>query len=635
MKILLFLLLFPLVPALLVSITGNQKLRGWIVRLSAFAIALGSVYCAWLFMGKDISFFKVEYQFLEKGVFAAEMLVALFLLYKCKNIKAGEWWIPALIIAQTAITVYCEFVLKIPHVLHALYIDNFSVIMALIIGIIGSLICIYSVQYMKEYHHHHAEMKDRQRSFFFIMFLFLSAMFGVVFANNLVWLFLCWEVTTLCSFLMIGYPKTEEATRNAFRALGLNLLGGLAFVIALFYLMKVGIGGEKTVELDKLLSGAKILALIPAVLISFAGITKSAQMPFSSWLLGAMVAPTPVSALLHSSTMVKAGVFIIVKFAPVLQGTFAGHMVALVGGVTFLMTSLLAVTQSNAKRVLAYSTIANLGLVVACAGIGTYETVWAAILLIIFHAVSKGLLFLGVGTIEHKTGSRDIEDMGGLIISRPALALVMVIGILGMFLAPFGMLISKWATLQAFINVNPPVLAILLAFGSAPTLFFWTKWMGKIISVPQNTAKAADRVSGDEWSALGTLALLTIAACGLFPFIGVKAIEPYTLSAFGQSVSLTEGNLVIMAIMLALMALMPIAFMFYPKKWIKTPSYLAGANVNGSISYKGAMGIDREVGLRNYYLAGFLSENKLTIASIFTTIIIIFAMFAALLAPCA
>jgi ech hydrogenase subunit A len=633
MKIILFLLVFPLIPALLSSVTGNQKLRGMIVRLSSAVIALGSIYCAWKFMGRECTYFRLDHAVIEHGVLAGEIGLALFLLYKCKDIVFKEWWIPALIVVQTAIMLFCDFGIRLPKVEHSLYIDNFSAIMTLIIGIIGTLICVYSVQYMKEYHHHHPEMKDRQRSFFFIMFLFLSAMFGVVFANNLVWLFLCWEITTMCSFLMIGYPKTEEATRNAFRALGLNLLGGLSFVIAIFYLVKVGVAGEKTIELDHVLAGAKVFALIPAILISFAGITKSAQMPFSSWLLGAMVAPTPVSALLHSSTMVKAGVFIIVKFAPVLSGTLGGHMVALIGGVTFLMTSLLAVTQSNAKRVLAYSTIANLGLVVACAGIGTYETIWAAILLIIFHAVSKGLLFLSVGTIEHKIGSRDIEDMTGLIARYPGLGFVVLVGILGMFLAPFGMLISKWATLQAFIDVKPPILALLLAFGSAPTLFFWTKWMGKIISIPQGIRKSADRVSGDEWCALGVLAALTIAACGLFPFIASVFISPYLIDNFAQSVHLDGGTLMIMAIMLGFMIIVPLGFTLYAKKWPQTPTYLAGANIDGSLKYKGAMGREREVNLQSYYLSGFLSETGLTNISIVATLVLIAALFATILLP--
>ncbi len=632
MKIILFLLVFPLIPALLATVTGN-RIRAGIVRLSAGIIALGSIYCAWKFMGRDATFFVLDHALIEKGVLAGEVLLALFLLYKCKDIVTKEWWIPVLIVVQTAIMLFCDFGIKLPKVEHALYIDNFSVIMALIIGIIGSIICIYSIQYMKDYHHHHPEIKDRRKSFFFIMFFFLSAMFGVVFANNIVWLFLCWEITTLCSFLMIGYSRTEEATRNAFRALGLNLLGGLSFVIAIFYLVKVGIAGQKTIELDHILSGAKAFALIPAILISFAGITKSAQMPFSSWLLGAMVAPTPVSALLHSSTMVKAGVFIIVKFAPVLSGTFGGHMVALIGGVTFLMTSLLAVTQSNAKRVLAYSTIANLGLVVACAGIGTYETIWAAILLIIFHAVSKGLLFLAVGTIEHKIGSRDIEDMNGLIATYPGLGFVMLIGILGMFLAPFGMLISKWATLQAFIDVRPPILALLLAFGSAPTLFFWTKWMGKIVSVPQNAKNANNAVSGDEWTALGLLAALTVAACGLFPLIASTLIAPYLVDTFSQSVNIDSGTLTIMAIMLAFMIVVPVIFTLSSKRWPVTPTYLGGANVGGSLTYRGAMGMERTVGMRSYYLSGFLSEPVLTNISIIATLVIIAVMLGTILIP--
>ena len=173
--------------------------------------------------------------------------------------------------------------------------------------------------------------------------------------------------------------------------------------------------------LDQVLVSGKALVLIPAALVGFAGLTKAAQMPFSSWLVGAMVAPTPVSALLHSSTMVKAGVYILVRFAPIFQGTVIGYTLAFVGAFTFLIASGIAISQTNAKRVLAYSTIANLGLVTACAGIGTAEAIWAAILLIIFHAISKSLMFLSVGTVEHRIRSREIEDMNGLIVRMPGL----------------------------------------------------------------------------------------------------------------------------------------------------------------------------------------------------------------------
>ena len=139
-------------------------------------------------------------------------------------------------------------------------------------------------------------------------------------------------------------------------------------------------------------------------------------------------------------------------------------MVTTIGGFTFLATSMLAIGQSDGKKVLAYSTVSNLGLITACAGIGMHEAVWAGILLMIFHAVSKSLMFLSVGAVENVLGSRNIEDMHGLIVKLPELAFVMIVGIAGMFLAPFGMLISKWAALKAFIDSNSILLVIFLIY---------------------------------------------------------------------------------------------------------------------------------------------------------------------------
>ncbi|HBQ27231.1 MAG TPA: oxidoreductase, partial [Syntrophomonas sp.] len=178
-----------------------------------------------------------------------------------------------------------------------------------------------------------------------------------------------------------------------------------------------------------------------------------------------MVAPTPVSALLHSSTMVKAGVYLVVRMAPAYQGTYLSDLVAVAGAFTFLTASVLAVTQSNAKRVLAYSTIANLGLIIACAGINTPVAISAAIALIIFHAVSKGLLFLSTGVIEHNIGSRDIEDMGGLVDRMPVTTIIVAIGVLSMFLPPFGMLVGKWASLEA--STQLPLVALMFVLASA------------------------------------------------------------------------------------------------------------------------------------------------------------------------
>jgi ech hydrogenase subunit A len=222
--------------------------------------------------------------------------------------------------------------------------------------------------------------------------------------------------------------------------------------------------------------------MLPFALLCFAGFTKAAQVPFQSWLCGAMVAPTPVSALLHSSTMVKAGVYIIVRMAPGYQGTFLSTMIATFGAFTFLTASALAVNMSNGKKILAYSTIANLGLIIACAGINTPAAIIAAVLLIIFHAISKGLLFLCVGTIEHAIGSRDIEDMRGLYNTRPALARITIIGILTMMLPPFGALMSKWMAIEAAATI--PWVVVMVALGSGLTVLFWARWAGIFVSGP-------------------------------------------------------------------------------------------------------------------------------------------------------
>ena len=528
MELLLFLILFPLIIALLMYALPEHALKHLLVRIGALVIGVASVYLVATSFAQGAVFSTFASEPAGQIMFVIEMLMALFILYM--GVRYKNYLAVALILVQSAMMVYFETTYA-EHLtaVHNLFVDDFTLIMTLIIGIIGSLICVYSIRYMKVFHEHHPEVADRRRMFFFVLFAFLSAMFGLVFSNNLVWVYFFWEVTTLCSFVLIGYTQTEEAIKNSFRALWMNLLGGLGFAAALLYLAAVPATGG-IIELDRLIGAGQAVALIPAVLICFAGLTKSAQLPFSSWLVGAMVAPTPVSALLHSSTMVKAGVYIIIKMAPILQGSIPGLMLALVGGFTFLLASAVAISQSNAKKVLAYSTIANLGLVVACGGIGTYEAVWAAILLIIFHAISKSLLFLSVGTVEHQIGSRDIEDMEGLIARMPRVATMMMVGIAGMFLAPFGMLISKWATLRAFIDVQfGLILVAIVAFGSAVTLFFLTKWMGKLIAVPSPQKNQEGGVDREEIGVLYALTVLTVGVCLLFPLISSVLIDHYVM----------------------------------------------------------------------------------------------------------
>jgi len=550
--------------------------------------------------------FPLSHHWVQKAMLAAEAAMGVYVIYV--GVRARRPLVVLLMLLQGALLLGLEYSYGSRlEAAHNLFVDKLTVIMALINGVIGGGICLYALGYMREYHEvAHREVADRRPLFFALLFVFLGAMFGIIFANNLLWLFFFWEVTTLCSFLLIGYTQTAEAQRNALRALTMNLAGGLAFAGAIVW----NFHQTGSIELQALIGSKQAVALLPAALLCFAGITKSAQLPFSSWLLGAMVAPTPVSALLHSSTMVKAGVYLVLRMAPVITGTGVGLAVAFVGGVTFLAGSLAAITTSDAKKVLAWSTVANLGLIVLCGGIGTYSAVWAGVLLIIFHAVAKCLLFLCVGVVEQKLHSRDIEAMSGLILKMPRLAVMMLIGMAGMFLAPFGMLISKWAVLKAVVDAYP-ALSVFIVFGSAATLFFWVKWMGKLLEVIAPHQPMDSRLASGEAVALYGLSAATFLACLFFPVISSEFIEPYVLAVYGRSASLASGNIVIMTIMMVMIMLFPLSFINYGRGVKVMDAYLGGANLHSSIRFLGSQNQPQDLCTNNYYLRNLFNEAQL------------------------
>ncbi len=366
----------------------------------------------------------------------------------------------------------------------ALYIDLLAVVMCLVISVVGALIVIYGLNYMQNHERHLKLSATRQHIFFFFLVGFLGAMNGVVFANSLLWLFFFWELTTLCCYHLIRHDLTEEAEQSALRALWMNLFGGVALLTGMALTYQAS-GTLSLLDITGLGAVGSVL-LLPLALFCLAGFTKAAQVPFQRWLLGAMVAPTPVSALLHSSTMVKAGVYLVLRLAPAYEGTYLTAVLAVFGAFVFMVTSLLAISQRISKRVLAYSTISSLGLVICLAGINTGLAIAAAVALIIFHAVTKGLLFLVVGIVEQDIHSRDIEDMEGLTTRLPLVSGLAILGMIVILFVPFGVLFTKWAGLQAaatpFSDLYPLVV-VFLAVGSAAGVVFWVRWIGRLISV--------------------------------------------------------------------------------------------------------------------------------------------------------
>ena len=632
MSTIFFLILFPFIVALALLIFKTDAVRDIIVKVAAAVIAAGSIVLAVQNFADGGQYFDFQNHAISYIMLAIEVCLAVVIFVL--GVKYKKYLVSVLAVIQTPLMVWFELV----HghhieVINNIYIDRLSIIMVLIIGIIGSLICVYAVGYMKDFQHHHHDQPDRRPWFFFLMFVFLSAMFGIVTSNNLVWLFFFWEITTLCSFFLIGFTKTEEAIRNSFRQLVLNLVGGLGFAIGI-----VTLGLQfHTLELSTLISygvaGMGMVVTIPAAFLAFAGITKAAQFPFHSWLLGAMVAPTPTSALLHSSTMVKAGVFLIIKLAPVLGMNIAGLMVMLIGGITFLIASFAAISQSNAKRVLAYSTIANLGLIVTCGGIGTEAAVWAGIMLIIFHAITKSLLFLCVGTAEHNIGSRDIEDMDGLFGRMPRLASFMMIGISAMFLAPLGMLISKWAAMASFVDSGNFILVGIICFGSAATAFYWTKWLGKLAAIMAKRENIEKAVHGEETFVHLTLVILTIVVCLVFPMVSKAIVVPYIVGVFGYEgvMALSSSNMIIMCIMLAAVLLLILLFFGKTNKKI-VPIYMAGANLGDDLTYMGSMQKPTEQSLRNWYMEKYFGEDKMNMLGLASSLTVLIVEFGIVIA---
>jgi multicomponent Na+:H+ antiporter subunit A len=294
------------------------------------------------------------------------------------------------------------------------YLDGLSLTFALLISGIGTLIVIYSGGYLKGHEH--------QGRFFSFILMFMGAMQGLVVSDSFLMLFVFWELTSITSFLLIGFDHAREASRRAaIQALVVTGLGGLSMLAGLLIVT----AATGLTDLSALLASGEAMRQSPfylAALILLLGgaFTKSAQFPFHFWLPNAMEAPTPVSAYLHSATMVKAGVYLVMRLNPAFGDTYWWEtLLPVFGGVTLLVGTILAVRQTDLKLMLAYTTVASLGLLVMLTGVGSEVAVEAAVLYLVAHSMFKGALFMVAGSIDHETGIRDIRRLGGLRGAMP------------------------------------------------------------------------------------------------------------------------------------------------------------------------------------------------------------------------
>lgn len=309
----------------------------------------------------------------------------------------------------------------------SLYLDGLSLFFALLVTGMGALVLVFSGNYMKPY-----PMKDR---FFFLILLFEFAMLGLILSGNLFTMFIFWELTSVSSFLLVGfYHEKPEARNAALQALLITVAGGLAMMAGFIMLGQI----TGTLEINQLLKSGDTIRnhphYLPALLLILAGaFTKSAQFPFHFWLPGAMQAPSPVSAYLHSATMVKAGIYLLMRLSPVMGGTPEWkYILTITGAITMILGGYFAYSQTDFKKILAYTTISALGTLVLMLGIDTDMSIKAAIIFLLVHALYKGALFMIAGLIDKSVGSRDLRKIGGLNKIMPAASLAAIISLLSM-----------------------------------------------------------------------------------------------------------------------------------------------------------------------------------------------------------
>jgi len=373
------------------------------------------------------------------------------------------------------------------------FIDGLSLTFALTISGIGALIIVYAGSYLAGHPH--------LGRFLGFMLAFMGAMLGLVLADNMLALFMFWELTSVTSFLLIGFDHARQAARRgAIQALVITNIGGMGLLLGVICLQQLA-GAWEISALRGLGDGMREHALYPLVLILFlmAAFTKSAQFPLHFWLPNAMEAPTPVSAFLHSATMVQGGVYLLARMTPVLGGTdmWTTTLVGF-GGVTLIWGALGAIRQTDLKQMLAQTTIASLGLLVLLIGLGNEAAIAAVVIYFVAHALYKAGLFMVAGAIDHETGTRDITLLSGLSDKMPvtfiaaglaALSMVglpLTLGYLGkeeMYLALANGEWQSWLVLVVLVIGNALLAGVALALAIKP-------FLGPVATTPKSPHEA-------------------------------------------------------------------------------------------------------------------------------------------------
>ncbi|MGA9277741.1 hydrogen gas-evolving membrane-bound hydrogenase subunit E [Ilumatobacter sp.] len=406
--------------------------------------------------------------------------------------------------------------------------DAFALVMTLLVSGIGLLVCIYAIGYF-------SHILPGQSRLAGLMTLFAAAMLGIVWADHLVALFIAWELTSITSYLLIGNDdRNPRARAAALQAIFITGAGGLALLVGVIIIGQSAGTYRLSEMIDSPPSGTAVAAALVCILL--AAFTKSAQAPFSSWLPGAMVAPTPISAYLHSATMVKAGVYLVARLSPIVATL--GHwrlLVLVVGSATMIIGGLRAMRQRDLKLLLAYGTVSQLGFMMLLFGPGEYKIAQAGIVLLLAHGAFKATLFMLVGVIDHQVGTRHIRELHGFGPGWLPVKVMAVIGAASMAgLPPLLGFVAKEKALDTYVEygdfAGANVTLIVIVVGSILTFAYSARFvLGVFGAHGQADIEVRSR------TAPAPTAVFVIPAAVLTVFTVVAGIYPALISNLTES----------------------------------------------------------------------------------------------------
>lgn len=519
------------------------------------------------------------------------------------------------------------------------YLDGLGLIFSLLITGIGALVTIYSIFYL--------DSDEDLKHFYLYLLLFMGSMLGVVFSDNMMILYVFWELTSISSFLLIAFWFHRKRSREgAQKSLLITITGGFSMLVG--FIMLYFISG--TMSFRELISTVTIYndhdLFIPAmILILLGAFTKSAQFPFHIWLPTAMEAPTPVSAYLHSATMVKAGIYLVARFTPIFGGELTWFwLVTGVGLVTMFWASFNAVRQTDLKALLAYSTISQLGMIMSMFGMSSAalgngfsansviftQAAFAGLFHLINHSTFKGALFMIVGIVDHELGTRDIRRLGGLAKFMPITFTIAAIGSLSMAgLPPFNGFLSKEMFFTAALNISQldfsvqtltMLIPIIAWIASIFTFVYCLLFIVKTFFGKYQEEKLEHPAHHAPFGMLLSPAILGVLVVGIFFFpniIGDYLLRPAMFSVFptiaseeelgihitqwhgfNEELYMTLGVIVLGTLLYLSLRYWKAVYKLFPEKWSFNTLYNHLLEQTENVSKK----------ITNFYMTGHLRD---------------------------